>query len=155
MASRQSGKMIGRLKRMAASDKNKDYLDQVYYAMGNIYLSQRDTTKAIAAYERGGAKSTRNGVEKGVLMLRLGNLYWDRERFADAQCCYTQAIGMLDKDRKDYAQLTERSKVLDALVPYTSQRCHRPRHHGFEKERKGGEARTGSAGCLQPTVRRQ
>ena len=119
MASRQSGKMIGRLKRMAASDKNKDYLDQVYYAMGNIYLSQRDTTKAIAAYERGGAKSTRNGVEKGVLMLRLGNLYWDRERFADAQCCYTQAIGMLDKDRKDYAQLTERSKVLDALVPYT------------------------------------
>ena len=119
MASRQSGKMIGRLKRMAASDKNKEYLDQVYYAMGNIYLSQRDTTKAIAAYERGGAKSTRNGVEKGVLMLKLGNLYWDKERFADAQRCYTQAIGMLDKDRKDYAQLTERSKVLDALVPYT------------------------------------
>lgn len=119
MASRQSGKMIGRLKRMAASDKNKDYLDQVYYAMGNIYLSQRDTTKAIDAYERGGAKSTRNGVEKGVLMLKLGNLYWDKERFADAQRCYTQAIGMLDKDRKDYAQLTERSKVLDALVPNT------------------------------------
>ena len=119
MASRQSGKVIGRLKRMAASDKNKDYLDQVYYAMGNIYLSQRDTTKAIDAYERGGAKSTRNGVEKGVLMLKLGNLYWDKERFADAQRCYTQAIGMLDKDRKDYAQLTERSKVLDALVPNT------------------------------------
>lgn len=119
MAARQTGKMIGRLKRMAASDKNKDYLDQVYYAMGNIYLSQRDTAKAISAYERGGAKSTRNGVEKGVLMLKLGNLYWDKERFADAQRCYTQAVGMLDKDRKDYAQLTERSKILDALVPYT------------------------------------
>ncbi|MST83934.1 tetratricopeptide repeat protein [Prevotellaceae bacterium LKV-178-WT-2A] len=119
MAARQAGKMIGRLKRMAASDKNKDYLDQVYYAMGNIYLSQRDTAKAISAYERGGAKSTRNGVEKGVLMLKLGNLYWDKERFADAQRCYTQAVGMLDKERKDYAQLTERSKVLDALVPYT------------------------------------
>lgn len=119
MAARQAGKMIGRLKRMAASDKNKDYLDQVYYAMGNIYLSQRDTAKAISAYERGGAKSTRNGVEKGVLMLKLGNLYWDKGRFADAQRCYTQAVGMLDKERKDYAQLTERSKILDALVPYT------------------------------------
>lgn len=119
MAARQTGKMIGRLKRMAASDKNKDYLDQVYYAMGNIYLSQRDTAKAISAYERGGAKSTRNGVEKGVLMLKLGNLYWDKERFADALRCYTQAVGMLDKERKDYAQLTERSKILDALVPYT------------------------------------
>ena len=92
MAARQAGKMIGRLKRMAASDKNKDYLDQVYYAMGNIFLSQRDTAKAISAYERGGAKSTRNGVEKGVLMLKLGNLYWDKERFADAQRCYTQAV---------------------------------------------------------------
>lgn len=119
MAARQAGKMIGRLKRMAASDKNKDYLDQVYYAMGNIFLSQRDTAKAISACERGGAKSTRNGVEKGVLMLKLGNLYWDKERFADAQRCYTQAVGMLDKERKDYAQLTERSKILDALVPYT------------------------------------
>ena len=31
---------IRRLKRMAASDNNKEYLDQVYYAMGNVYLSR-------------------------------------------------------------------------------------------------------------------
>lgn len=118
-ASRQSGKMISRLKRMAASDKNKEYLDQIYYAMGNIFLSQRDTAQAITAYERGGGKSTRNGIEKGVLMLKLGNLYWDLEKYADAQRCLTLAIGLLDKDRPDYATLTNRSKVLDELVPYT------------------------------------
>ena len=38
MAAGQTKQMVSRLKRMAASDKNKDYLDQVYYAMGNIYL---------------------------------------------------------------------------------------------------------------------
>ena len=115
----QAKKMIGKLKRMAASDKNKEYLDQVYYAIGNIYLSQRDTTNAITAYERGNAKATRSGIEKGVLLLRLGDLYWERERYNDAQRCYGAAIGMLDKDRKDYAQLSERSKVLDELVPFT------------------------------------
>ncbi len=115
----QAKKMIGKLKRMAASDKNKEYLDQVYYAIGNIYLSQRDTTNAISAYERGNAKATRSGIEKGVLLLRLGDLYWERERYNDAQRCYGAAIGMLDKDRKDYAQLSERSKVLDELVPFT------------------------------------
>ena len=60
----QSKKMIGRLKRMAANDNNKDYLDQVYYAIGNIYLAQRDTMQAISAYEKGNKKadcSTRNG----------------------------------------------------------------------------------------------
>ena len=119
MSAGQSKKMIGRLKRMARSDKNKDYLDQVYYAIGNIYLAQNDSTQAIIAYERGAAKATRSGIEKGVLLLKLGDIYWDKERYNDAQRCYGQAIGMLDKERKDYEELAERSKILDDLVPYT------------------------------------
>lgn len=119
MADSQAKKMIGRLKRMAASDKNKDFLDQVYYAIGNIHMARRDTTQAITAYERGVAKATRTGIEKGVLLLRLGDIYWDMERYSDAQRCYGEAIGLLDKERKDYEQLSNRSKVLDQLVPYT------------------------------------
>ena len=120
MAQGNARQMIRKLKRMAASDNNKDYLDQVYYAIGNIWLSQRDTVQAINAYEEGNKKATRSGIEKGVLLLTLGNLYWEREKFADAQRCYGEAIGLLDKDRKDYKQLSERSKVLDELVPHTS-----------------------------------
>lgn len=119
LASGNSRKMISRLKRMAASDKNREYLDQVYYAIGNIHLAQKDTLRAIYAYEKGNRKATRNGIEKGVLLLRLGNLYWETERFADAKRCYGEAIGLLDQDRKDYPQLARRSKVLDELVPYT------------------------------------
>ena len=119
MAASNSRGMISRLKRMARNDNNKDYLDQVYYAMGNIYLLQKDTMQAIGAYEKGNEKGTRNGVEKGVLLLKLGGLYWDMERYADAQRCYGSAIGMLDKERPDYEELSYRSKVLDELVPYT------------------------------------
>ena len=118
--SKNARQMVKRLKRMAASDNNKDYLDQVYYAIGNIWLAERDTLQAIEAYEEGNKKSTRNGIEKGVLLLSLGNLYWQREKFEDAQRCYGEAIGLLDKDRKDYQQLSDRSKILDELVPYTS-----------------------------------
>ena len=53
-------------------------------------------------------------------MLTLGNLYWECEKYADAQRCYGTAIGLLDKDRKDYQQLSDRSKVLDELVPHTN-----------------------------------
>lgn len=111
---------ISKLRRMARSDNNKDYLDQVYYAIGNVYLTQRDMLHAIEAYEEGCKKATRSGIEKGVLLLKLGNVYWDKEKYADAQRCYGEAIGLLDKDRKDYKQLDERSKVLDELVPHTS-----------------------------------
>ncbi len=119
MSGSQSKKMIKRLRRMASSDKNKDYLDQVYYAIGNIYLTQKDTLNAIIAYEKGNSGSTRNGIEKGVLLLKLGGLYWERERYSDAQRCYGEAIGLLEKERKDYEELSRRSKVLDELVPYT------------------------------------
>lgn len=119
MATGRSKQMVGRLKRMAASDNNKEYLDQVYYAMGNIYLAEKDTTKAIEAYEKGNEKATRSGIEKGVLLLHLGDLYWAKEKYGDAKRCYGEAIGLLDKERKDYKQLSDRSKVLDELVPYT------------------------------------
>ncbi len=111
---------VARLRRMASNDNNKDYLDQVYYAIGNIYMTQKDTLKAIDAYEKGNAKSTRNGIEKGVLLLTLGDIYWTREDFSNAQRCYGEAIGLLDKERKDYKQLSDRSKILDELVPHTN-----------------------------------
>lgn len=119
LAKNNGKQMIGRLKRMAANDNNAEYLDQVYYAIGNIHLAQGDTLQAISAYEKGNQKSVRNSIEKGVLLLTLGNLYWEKEKFSDSQRCYGEAIGLLDKDRKDYETLSMRSKVLDELVPYT------------------------------------
>lgn len=117
---RQSRQMIGKLRRMAANENNRAYLDQVYYAMGNIYLAQGDTLSAIGAYEKGREKSQRNGVEKGVLLLRLGELYWNRRHFSAARDCYAEAIGKLDKTREGYDLATRRSQVLDKLVPYTT-----------------------------------
>ena len=119
MAEGNGKQMISKLRRMAANDNNAEYLDQVYYAIGNIYLMQKDTLQAIGAYEKGNEKSVRNGIEKGVLLLTLGNLYWQLEKYNDAQRCYGEAIGLLDKERKDYEELAFRSKILDELVPFT------------------------------------
>ena len=119
LAGQAPKKMLRKLKRMARNDNNADYLDQVYYAIGNIYLAEGDTAQAIGAYEKGNKKATRSGIEKGVLLLRLGDLYWELEKYSDAQRCYGEAIGLLDKDRDDYEQLSQRSKVLDELVPFT------------------------------------
>ena len=112
-------KMLKTLKRMAKDVNNKDYLDQVHYAMGNIYLAQRDTVNAIAQYEKGAELSTRNGVEKGILLLQLGQIYWERADYVDAQRCYGEAIGLIDKEHKQYDVVNLRSTILDELVEHT------------------------------------
>lgn len=112
--------MIKRLKKMAKSSKNKEYLDQVFFAMGNIHMAGQDTASAISAYEKGRKESKRNGIEKGVLVLRLAELYWDMGRYDKAQGCYTEAISLLDKNFEGYEAINHRSKVLDELVPYTN-----------------------------------
>lgn len=114
----QRKKMLKKLQRMTKAANNKEYLDQIYFAIGNIHLTEADTAAAIAAYETGRKKSERSGIEKGILLLRLGSLYWDKRRFKDAQGCYTAALSLLDRQHEDYEQASQRSKVLDKLVPH-------------------------------------
>lgn len=116
----QTQKMIKRLRSMARSSNNKNYLDQVYYALGNIYLTQKDTIAAINAYEKGREKSTRNSIEKGVLLLRLAGIYWEKGQYDRAQKCYADAIGLISKEYEGYEEIAHRSKVLDQLVPFTT-----------------------------------
>ena len=116
----QSKKMISKLRRMAKNRKNKDYLDQVYYAIGNIYLADGDTMAAIYAYDKGITESTRSTIEKGIVQLHLGRLYWDKEMFVKAQKCYAGALSVYDKEHEDYREINDRSRILDGLLPHAS-----------------------------------
>jgi len=120
MSKGQSKKMIKKLQRMAKSDKNKDYLDKIYYAIGNIYLSDGDTLRCIGAYEKGAEESTQNGIAKAVLLLRLSQLYWDRENYIDAQRTYQECLSILDKEHEEYKETERRSKILDETAPHLS-----------------------------------
>lgn len=116
---KESDRTIKRLKSMARSPKNKEYLDQVYYAIGNLYMAKKDTLTAIGQYEEGVEKSTRGGVEKGILLLRLGDLYWERTDYTNAQRCYAEVIGLLeDKESDEFKVVSRRSEVLDELVEH-------------------------------------
>ncbi len=112
--------MIARLRRMAKSDKNKDYLDKVYYAIGNIYLSVQDTAHCIGAYERGVMEATQSGIAKAVLLLRLSQLYWDMENYIEAARTYKQCVAILDKEHEEFRESERRSKILNELEPHLS-----------------------------------
>ena len=107
------------LKRMTRYDRNKDYLDQIYYAIGNLYLTHGDTTNAIENYKLAAEKSTRNGVDKAISQLTLGGIYFDQRQYDEAQPCYAEAIPLVNEDYPNYRMLKKRSDVLDELAVYS------------------------------------
>ena len=111
-------KEVKALQRMTRKGANKDYQDQIYYAIGNLYLSRQDTLNAIDNYRTAVSRSTRNGIEKAVCQITLGELHFGRREYVDAQPCYSEALPLLKEDYPNYKLLNRRSAVLDKLVVY-------------------------------------
>ena len=107
------------LKRMTRYDRNKEYLDQIYYAIGNLYLSCGDTVHAVENYELAAKKSTRNGIDKAISQLTLGGIYFAQHKYDKAQPCYSEAIPQLSENYPNYKELKQRSDVLDELAVYS------------------------------------
>lgn len=111
-------KEVKSLRSMVKYDRNKDYLDQIYYAIGNLYLSRQDTVRAIENYVLAAEESTRNGIEKAISQLTLGAIYFKQGRYDLAQPCYAEAVPIIGEEYAGYDSLKKRSDVLDELAVY-------------------------------------
>lgn len=109
---------VNALKRMTRYDRNKQYLDQIYYAIGNLYLSVNDTVQAMSNYAEAIDKSKRGGIDKALAQLTLGGLYYERGDYAEAQPLYAEAMPVIPDTYADYKMLQRRSDYLDRLAVY-------------------------------------
>lgn len=106
------------LRAMTRYQRNNEFLDQIYYAIGNLYLSRKDTAEAKKNYILAIEKSTRNGIDKALAQLALGRIYFDEQDYIKAQPCYSGAVPQLPKTYPDYENIKRRSDVLDELGVY-------------------------------------
>lgn len=110
--------VLDRLNKMSRSSKNKDYLDQIYFAIGNVYLNQKDSATAAENYRKAIEKSTRGGYNKAINQVQLGDIYFAKRDYVRAQVCYSDALSGLSKKHEVYPRVSLRSEVLDELVVY-------------------------------------
>ena len=106
------------LKAMTRYERNREYEDQIYYAIGNLYMSRNDTAQAKENYILAVEKSTRNGIDKAMAQLALGAIYFQEKDYIKAQPCYSEAIPQINNSYPDYDMLKRRSDVLDELSVY-------------------------------------
>ena len=104
------------LTKMLKNPNNKEYKDQIYYAIGNTYLHQKDTARAITNYNKSVESSTRNGIDKAVTLVTLGDIYYETQKYILAQPCYDEAAKLFPVDYADYQRISKRSETLSELV---------------------------------------
>ena len=107
---------LRKLKTMTKQSKYKDRLDQLYGAMGNIYLANRDTAKALEMYAKAIEESTQAGTAKAEVLVKAGDIYFGQMRYVEAQPCYREAVTILTAENDAYARVQKRSEVLDELI---------------------------------------
>lgn len=107
--------MERKLNNMRHQYRNEEYLDQIYLGLGNVALMQGDTAKAFVQLDKALEKSKRNGIDKAVAALRLGEVAFAREDYVKAQKAYSTAMGIIDKEYPNYEQISRLSNVLDEL----------------------------------------
>lgn len=109
-------KVLKTLDKLAKATKNRDFLDQIYFAKGNIYLSQGDEKNAVSSYKKAIESSTRGGIDKARALVKLADLNFEKKNFAHAHPLYTEAAQILSTDNADYKRVSLRAQTLGDLV---------------------------------------
>lgn len=112
-------KEVKALKAMVRYQRNNEYQDQIYYAIGNLYISRKDTANAEKNYALAIEKSVNGGINKALAQLALGALYFQKHDYVKAQPLYSEAVPALADNYPGYKSIKLRSDVLDELATYS------------------------------------
>ncbi|MBN2611351.1 MAG: tetratricopeptide repeat protein [Bacteroidales bacterium] len=104
------------LVKMLRDDKNIDYLDQIYYALGNLAIKEGNTPKALEQYRYSVAYNTTNKDQKARSYLTIADIYYEMPDYVNAQAFYDSAVLQLNVDYPGYDLVYAKSKNLTNLV---------------------------------------
>ncbi len=116
MKTMQLGSDTKGLLRMAKQYKNRDQLDQIYGAVGNIYMQKKDTTNALKNYVLAIENSTQAGLPKAEVLVKAADIYYARRQYNEAQPYYTEAVSILTAGSDEFKRVSKRAETLDELI---------------------------------------
>lgn len=108
------------LDKMLKDKKNEEFVDQIYYAKGEMYMGIREYKKACENFRTSVAKSTTNPAQKARSAIRLAGVLYDKfQDYDKSQLYYDTAMTIIKSDYPHYTQIKSRYDLLTSLVAYT------------------------------------
>jgi len=108
--------IIKKLKKMLRDEKNKDYLDQIYYALAQISLTDKDTLQSIDYLSQSVSTSKSNNYQRSISALQLADIYFSFPNYPKAQAYYDSTMQFLPADYANYKAIKKKTETLTDLV---------------------------------------
>lgn len=110
------GEIEAELNKMLKDEKNADYLDQIYFALGNLAYKEGNKEKAVQQYKKSIRHSTQNTDQKARTYLTLANIFYEEPDYVNAQAYYDSTVALIDPSFKNYDVIYAKSLNLTKLV---------------------------------------
>ena len=104
------------MERMLKDSKNKEFLDQIYYALGTLSMKEGNEQEALEYLRKSTASSTTNSNQKGRSYLALADHFYNKPDFMKAGLYYDSAVVFLNQKHPDYQQIQSKSRDLNMVV---------------------------------------
>ena len=114
--SRDNQKMRQNLIKMTKDEKNKEYLDQIYFTLAEMDINNSDTLAAIDNYLLSTLNSIDNNTQKSLSFLALAKINYNRSLYKHSKVNYDSTLFYMDEDFRDYEVVKEKHKILQELV---------------------------------------
>jgi tetratricopeptide (TPR) repeat protein len=114
----ETARMINELERMLKDDKNREYHDQIYYALGNTHLRNNDEDNAIKYFTMSAGARGSNPSQKATTYLALADIYFNHADYLTAQSYFDSVVVNLNPAFPDRNAIIEKSNILNELAGY-------------------------------------
>lgn len=109
-------KLKKELNKMLRDNKNFDFRDQIYFALGNLYFKEGNREFAVENYGKSVANSFNNQYQRALSAITLADIYFEDLEYRKAQSYYDSAMIIIDETYPDYETVSTNYKGLTNLV---------------------------------------
>lgn len=106
------------LYKMLKDDKNEEYRDQIYYALADLDLEERNKPGGIDNLNRSLRANVDNTKQLSKSYLRLADLYFDERNYESAQAYYDSCFQNIAEDHDRYKDVKNKATSLTELVTH-------------------------------------
>ena len=108
--------IVKKLMRMLKDEKNKEHLDQIYYALAQVSLADHDTISGVEYLALSVTSSRGNNYQKAISALALADIYFMIPDYPLSQAYYDSTMQFLPPTFPNYKEIKRKTETLTDLV---------------------------------------